>query len=182
MPTLYLVRHGQAAAGFGSHSDPGLDDTGREQSTAAATQLARLDEMPIVSSPLARAQETAQPLCALWQCAASIEPRIAEIPSPTADLAARSAWLKEAMQGSWSALGPEYVQWRADLAQYLLGCTQDTVFFSHYVAINAAVGFAQNDDRLLVFHPNNASITRLTTDGETLRVLELGGEAKTHVN
>ena len=28
MPTILLVRHGQAAAGFGSHRDPGLDDVG----------------------------------------------------------------------------------------------------------------------------------------------------------
>lgn len=182
MPTLYLVRHGQAAAGFAAHADPGLDDTGRTQSIAAAKTLAQLAPMPVVSSPLARARETAEPLCERWQCKPSIEPRIAEIPSPTDDLAARSAWLQNAMQGTWSALGADYIDWRVRLARYLMDCTEDTVLFSHYVAINAAVGYAQNDDRMLVFRPNNASITRLSTDGQTLRVLELGGEAITVVN
>lgn len=182
MPTLYLVRHGQAAAGFGTHADPGLDDTGRSQALEAAQQLAELSPMTVVSSPLARAQETAEPLCKRWQCSPTIEPRIAEIPSPTSDLGARSAWLQQAMQGNWSDLGPSYVQWREDLARFLISRTEDTVCFSHYVAINAAVGAAQGDDRMLVFRPDNASITRLTTDGTVLRVVELGGEAITAVN
>lgn len=182
MPILYLVRHGQAAAGFGSHADPGLDEVGRSQALAAAAELMQLPVMNVVSSPLARARQTAEPLCEHWQCAPLIESRIAEIPSPTTDLSARSAWLQQAMQGRWSDLGPAYQQWREQLADYLISRPTDTVFFSHYVAINAAVGAASGDDRMLVFRPNNASITRLTTDGQRLQVLELGGEAITHIN
>ena len=40
MPTIVMVRHGRAAAGFGSHRDPGLDDVGRAQAEATAEELA----------------------------------------------------------------------------------------------------------------------------------------------
>ena len=64
----------------------------------------------------------------------------------------------------------------------LLAFKEDVVLFSHYVAINAAVGVALDDSRMVVFHPDNASVTRLSNDGGELRVVELGGEAATHIN
>jgi broad specificity phosphatase PhoE len=42
MATLFLVRHGRAAAGFDGHHDPGLDELGRIQAHSAATILAPL--------------------------------------------------------------------------------------------------------------------------------------------
>lgn len=182
MPTIYLVRHGKAAAGFGAHPDPGLDDLGRAQSEATAKTLSKLPQMPIYSSPLARAQETAKPLCALWNCEYQLEPRVAEIPSPTDDLAERSAWLSAAMAGSWSDLDEPLQKWRRDLADCLLEFSTDVVLFSHFVAINAAVGAAADDDRMVVFRPDNASITTLTNDDGRLGVKALGGEAVTKVN
>lgn len=62
MATLFLVRHGRAAAGFDGHHDPGLDDLGRTQAISAAAHLAPLGPLAIYSSPLARARETAIPL------------------------------------------------------------------------------------------------------------------------
>ena len=93
MPTILLVRHGQAAAGFGSHRDPGLDDVGRAQAEATASELAaRFEEpVPIYSSPLKRAQETAAPLARRWGSEVILEPRVAEIPSPTEDLRERGS-------------------------------------------------------------------------------------------
>lgn len=182
MSTIYLVRHGKAAAGFGAHPDPGLDDTGREQAAATAQKLAKLPQMPLYSSPLARAQETAKPLCELWGCDYQLEPRVAEIPSPTDDLAERSAWLSNAMAGSWDALDTGLKQWRQNLADCLLEFDRDVVLFSHYVAINAAVGVALDDQRMVVFRPDNASVTTLSNAGGKLSVLELGGEAVTKVN
>ena len=47
-------------------------------------------QRPILfSSPLARVAETAQPWLR-WQCEVAIEERVAEIPSPTDDLAERA--------------------------------------------------------------------------------------------
>ena len=189
MPTIYLVRHGKAAAGFGSHPDPGLNELGQAQAQATARTLAELARpgsgqapLPIYSSPLARAQQTAQPLCKLWNCDYTIEPRVAEIPSPTEDLSQRSAWLQGIMAGTWDALDTSLQQWRTNLAQCLLDLKESSVLFSHYVAINAAVGVAQSDNRMVVFRPDNASVTTLSNDNGKLRVLELGGEAVTFVN
>ena len=90
MAIVQLVRHGKAAAGFGAHPDPGLDDLGRRQAAAVATMLdTQHSERPeLLSSPMARAFETAQALADVWQVPIDLEPRVAEIPSPTEDLAA----------------------------------------------------------------------------------------------
>ena len=39
MTQIHLVRHGKAAAGFGSHKDPGLDELGHRQAQAVAAML-----------------------------------------------------------------------------------------------------------------------------------------------
>jgi broad specificity phosphatase PhoE len=182
MARIYMVRHGKAAAGFDGHHDPGLDATGRLQAAATARDLAPVGPLALYSSPLARARETAEPLAAHWNSEIIIEPRVAEIPSPTDDLAARAAWLRQAMQGRWRDLDRELNAWRDRLIGCLLDLETDAVVVCHYVAINVAVGAATEDDRLVVFAPDNASVTLLENAGGTLTVLELGRTAQTHVN
>ena len=92
MPRIYMVRHGKAASGWDGDLDPGLDDLGRAQSEAVAEELNGLGPLPILSSPLKRTQETAVPLAKLWNASVSIAPEVAEIPSPTEDLKARTEW------------------------------------------------------------------------------------------
>lgn len=182
MAKVYMVRHGKAAAGFDGHVDPGLDDLGRSQAEATATMLADLGPLTIYSSPLARARETAAPLAERWSSAVIIEPRVAEIPSPTEDLAERSAWLRQVMAGSWSALDEPLQAWRRALVDCVTAMPADSVVFCHFIAINVAVGNAENDDRMVIFSPDNGSVTTLSNDGGKLQVLELGGTAVTHVN
>ncbi|MEC8059229.1 MAG: histidine phosphatase family protein [Pseudomonadota bacterium] len=185
MAHIHLVRHGKAAAGFGSHKDPGLDDLGRQQAEAVAAMLdARHGtQRPILfSSPLARAVETAEPLAARWQCEVAIEDRVAEIPSPTDDLAERAQWLQRAMQGSWSELAQASQNWRQALVDALLAQPSDCIIFSHFVAINAAVGAATQDDRMRIFAPDNCSVTTLDNSNGQLSVEALGVTAETHIN
>ena len=184
MTNLYLVRHGKAAAGFGAHADPGLDDLGRTQANTAAQWLfEQLSPITLLTSPLARARETATPLEALWNTTARTESRVAELPTPNMDLQQRASWLQQAMQGSWSELDESLQTWRADLGTCLREQTEDVVIFSHYVAINAAVGLASNDSRMRIFAPDNASITHLRVDAQgELQVVELGRTAQTVVN
>lgn len=181
MPRIYLVRHGKAAAGWDGHPDPGLDPLGETQSRLTADLLAPIGPLAILSSPLARARETAAFLAQLWGREPVIEPRMAEIPSPSEDLTARTIWLRSAMAGTWSELAPHYQRWREEVIECLTSLTEDTVIFSHFIAINAAVGRAEDDDRLVCFRPDNASITRLLTDAGKLTVEELGTEAETEV-
>ena len=95
MANIYLVRHGQAASGWGLEKDPGLDDRGRSQAQTAARKLAPLGPLPIISSPRARARETAMPLARLWNVEPTIEKRVGEIRFPRVTPADRIQWLKD---------------------------------------------------------------------------------------
>jgi len=182
MAKLYLVRHGRAAAGWGMETDPGLDDLGRTQARAAAQKLASLGPLPIISSPKARARETALPLAKMWDAAPAIEERVGEIRFPSETPADRVHWLKEVMADQWPNLDQDLQQWRQKVLETILSIETDTVVFTHYIAINAAVGFATADDRVVSFNPDNASITILETDGNQLCLVERGVEADTKVN
>ena len=184
MPTIVLVRHGRAEAGFGSHRDPGLDDVGRAQAEATAAELAaRFEEpVPIYSSPLKRAQETAAALARRWGSEVILEPRVAEIPSPTEDLRERARWLQGVMAGKWTDLPPELLRWRQELIDCVLGFETDAVVFCHFIAINVVVGAATGGEELIVFRPDNASVTHVATKEGQLKLNAFGQEANTRVN
>lgn len=182
MAIVYIVRHGRAAASFTDDLDPGLDDLGRAQAEAACETLAGYAPLALRSSPLARARETGEPLGRMLGQEISIESRLAEIPSPGMSLEARGPWLREVMQGRWSEQSTDLQSWREALVNCLLEIRADTAIFSHFVAINAAVGAAEGDDRVLLFRPDNGSITRIEVADGRLTLLERGAEANTHVN
>jgi broad specificity phosphatase PhoE len=177
MARLYMVRHGRASAGFGESMDPGLDLLGKSQAEDVAARLQSLGPLAIVSSPLARARETAAPLAKLWNTAPTIEPAVAEIPSPSVNLQERVAWLRKFMAGSWQDASPALAAWRMNAVATLLSRRADTVVFSHYIAINVAVGAAERDDRVVVFSPDNCSVTIFNVEDGTLKVVERGFEA-----
>lgn len=181
MARLYLVRHGKASSSWDADLDPGLDAVGREQAEAIAARFGSLRPLALITSPMRRTRETAAPLEGRWHRVARIERAVAEIPSPTHDLAARGAWLRAAMAGTWSDLDPALAAWRAGVGQGLGRIDEDAVIFTHFIAINAAVGLATRDERLVCFHPDNGSVTILETDGDDLRVVELGAQAATEV-
>ena len=182
MARIYLVRHGQAASGWGLEKDPGLDDLGRFQARAAAQNLAPLGPLPIISSPRARARQTAMPLAKLWDVEPAIKKRVGEIRFPSETPADRVSWLKEVMVDQWPNLDPDLQQWRREVIEALLAMETDTVVFTHYIAINAAVGHATGDNRVVSFSPNNASITVLENAGNELNLVTRGEEAVTNVN
>jgi broad specificity phosphatase PhoE len=183
VPTrLVLVRHGNPAANYLEHLDPGLDDSGRVQAAAMAAVLQESGPLPIVSSPKARALETAAALEQVWGRAATIEPRVAEIPAPTDELTDRSAWLRELLGASWADIRePRLHEWRVGVRAALLALSTDTVIVTHYMVINAAVGLATGDDRLVVFRPDHCSRTVLDVAGEQLNLIELGQERRTTI-
>lgn len=182
MAIVYMVRHGKAAAGFDGHPDPGLDAVGREQAAATADALAPLGPLPIYSSPLARARETAAPLAARWNVTPEIESRVAEIPSPTDDLRERARWLGGIMGEPWSNLPEELHAWRRDMIECVAGYTGDRVVFCHFIAINVVVGAATGADAMISFRPDNGSVTRIGVEDGRLSLIELGSEGATRVN
>ena len=183
MTRIYLVRHGQPLARYDQDHDPGLDDVGRSQAEAVAGELASLGPLPVVTSPLRRTRETAAPFERQWNVTASVEPAVGEINAPSEDLAERSAWLVEILRGQrrWHELDDERRRWRDGVVGALLGIGADTVVTTHYIAINAAVGAATGDDRVVNFRPDNCSCTVLESDGRRLTLVELGRQRETVV-
>jgi len=181
MARIYMVRHGKAAAGWADSADPGLDDTGRAEAQAAADVLSKLTPMVILSSPLARARETAQPLELAWSNHARIEPGVAEVPSPDIPLDGRGAWLRGIMSRTWAEADEMRRKWRDGVVATLVKQPKDCAIFSHFVAINVAMGAALGDDRAALFQPANGSITIFETDGSRLSLIEKGREAETVV-
>lgn len=181
MATIYMVRHGKAAASFDSHLDPGLDDLGRSQADATAEFLAPLGPLPVYSSPLARARETAAPLARRWQVTPVVEPRVAEIPSPSQDPGERGQWLRSIMGDRWSNLAPELNEWRQAMIDCVSSYTADSVVFCHFIAINVIVGAATGADEMISFRPDNGSVTKIRVDEGGLSLVELGREAPTVV-
>lgn len=181
MPKIYMVRHGHAAAGF-DVADPGLDELGKKQAEEAAAKLKPLGPLAIVSSPLLRTRETAQPLSRAWNREPVVEDAVAEIPTPpqynTVD---RVPWLRKFMSGSWREADVTLAAWREHAVAALKAVREDTVIFSHFVAINVGVGHVLGDDRVVVFSPDNCSITVFETDGHALKLIERGHEAQTRV-
>jgi broad specificity phosphatase PhoE len=185
---LYVVRHGKPAAAWGeADDDPGLDETGRGQAVAVAERLMALPEherpTAVVSSPLRRCRETAQPLADRLGVDVSIEPAVGEIPTP-AGLAAseRPAWLRGAFGGTWSAIigDIDYDQWRHKTHEAVTTMA-GTAVFSHFVAINGLVSVLRDDDRVIGFRPDHTSVTTLDSDGAVLTLVDLGAEAVTSV-
>ena len=180
---MTLVRHGRATAGWGVDPDPGLDELGHAQARATAEALGAVGapRRALVVSPLRRCRETAAPLAARWGVEPVVEPAVAEIPSPPGvPMGARVDWLRAAMDGTWTALGPAYTAFRDGVVARLTACRTDTVIVSHFVAINVVIGACLGDDRLVIASLDNCSrtVVEVAADG-SLRLVERGHEADT---
>lgn len=182
MPKLYLVRHAEPAALWGAHPDPGLSELGQTQALVVAGKLLGVGAANLITSPLARCRETAVPTQAIMGQVATVNRAVAEIPVPAAVTDYR-AWLMAVMRGKWhdDHVGPELVAWRAGVVRALLDLSEDTIIFSHFVAINAATSLAMGSDDVTVFKPGHASVTVLESTEGVLRVVELGQESAIHL-
>ena len=71
----------------------------------------------------------------------------------------------------------EAAAWREHCIAAVAGIARDSVIFSHYVAINVIAGAALGDDRVVVFSPDNCSVTVFETDGTDLKLIEKQAKA-----
>ena len=94
-------------------------------------------------------------------------------------MADRVEWLRAAMGGTWAELGPRYTEYRDRVVQALVELPTDTVVFSHFVAINVAIGAALGDDRLVIRSLDNTSVTVVDVVEGRLHLVEGGREADT---
>lgn len=177
---MRLVRHGRAAAGWDVDPDPDLDQVGRRQAADVAVRLNGLGSLSVVTSPLLRCRSTAQAYADLAGRQVRVEPAVAEIPSPEGiDMSDRVEWLRAAMQGTWTDLGRRYTAYRDEVVAFVRSCSDATVVFSHFVAINAVIGACLDDDRLVIRSLDNCSITTIAVESGGLRLVEGGSEADT---
>jgi len=188
MPRVYMIRHGKPLSGWGDQGadpDPGLDPHGLAQAEAGSRALLALPERPhrVLTSPLRRCRETAAPFAAAIGVTPVIEARVAEIPTPDRLSAGeRAPWLRAAFQGTWGAIPGDldYLAWR-DAVAIAVAAHPGAAIFSHFVAINAAVSAALGRPEVMMFRPDQGSITVFETDGERLTLIERGAEAETSV-
>ena len=181
MARIYLVRHGKTKGEWATERDPSLDPAGREQAGAAARSLAPLGPLKIVSSPYARALETSMPLAEIWNVTPTVYERLGEIPSPVDGLTDKLQWLREVIVLKWMDLDGNLKAWRNGVIGALHEFEEDTVLFSHSIAINVVVGEATGDDHVVCFWPENGSITTIDANKSVLRLINRGIE-DTHKN
>lgn len=179
MTVIYLVRHGHPETGWNAHQDPGLSDLGRNQAYAAARGLFEKGPLPILVSPLRRTRETAHEFEMLWRRPAMVEERVVEIPSPGLTGAERGAWLKTLGNKRWTDLDEVVQTWRQQAIDCLLALSQDTVVVSHFMIINAVVGWTRGEEGVVVCQPLPGSRTTLQREGDTFRITEGAAGAST---
>lgn len=188
MSRVYVIRHGRPASTWGgAEDDPGLDDLGREQASAAMRWLMALPESErprkVVSSPLRRCRETADPTARALGVEVLIDARVGEIPTPSAIPAAdRPAWLREAFGGEWRDIRGDldYQGWAEGVAAAVAE-HPGAAIFSHFVALNAAVSVASGEARVVAFRPDHCSITIFDVRDGRLILSEKGREAESQV-
>jgi len=177
---IYLVRHGQAAASWGEHPDPGLSELGHRQAAERAEALLGLGIENVISSPMQRCRETAEAFVRMTDHTARIEPFVSEIPTPD-EVENRVSWLQGMMAGHWADVHPLVQDWRSNLLSCISELPDQTVVFSHFVAINAIVAELEGRPDVMVFRPTYCSLTELKKVGGELSLKARGAEAETKV-
>ena len=161
--TLYLIRHGLAAAGL-DDLDPGLAPLGREQAKITARALGHLTPSRLVVSPLRRTRETAEPIAEALGLEAEVRDEVAEVFDPSVPAAERQAFIGPFMEGNWSDQDETLQAWRQGVVDTLIemgGGAGDVVVVSHYIAIGVGIGEAIRNDRVVPVKLGNCSITKL---------------------
>ena len=76
-------------------------------------------------------------------------------------------------------MGPRYTSFRDGVAETLRALPSDTVVTSHFVAINAVIGAALGDDRMVIRSLDNCSVTVIDVVDGVFHLVEGGHEADT---
>ncbi len=183
MSGIWLVRHGEAAAGFSEDIDPALSELGQTQASAAARELA--EQVPVgaalLTSPKRRAIQTGEPFALRRGVALQVEPRFIELPSP-GESEARKSWLQEVLQGTWSSLPESVQQWRSEIVTTVQALRTPSVIFTHFLVINAVAAHVSDDDAVVQCLPANGSIHHLEVAGGDWRWASQGEMLKSVVN
>ncbi|MCZ2108945.1 MAG: histidine phosphatase family protein [Dehalococcoidia bacterium] len=178
--TIYLVRHGQAAAGV-EDLDPGLSELGHRQARVTGDALKAVHGGALIVSSLRRTRETAGPIAARLALEPRIREEVAEVFDPSSPAETRRSMIGPFMAGRWSEQDEALQAWRTRAIETILALglewadrNRDVIIVSHYVAICAAIGEALDDDRVVPAPIANCSITTIEATTGKLRLIEAG--------
>lgn len=174
--TLYLIRHGLAAAGL-DDLDPGLAPLGHEQAAITARALRKLTPSRLIVSPLRRTRETADPIAEAFGLEPEIRNEVAEVFDPSLPSEERKAIIGPFMDGTWSEQNETLQAWRQRVVETLVELGNgggDVIVVSHYIAICVAIGEASRNDRVVPVKLGNTSITTIDVVGEKLMLVGAG--------
>jgi len=175
---LVLVRHAEPLrveeGSVEGAADPGLTVRGVEQAERLARWLAPEAPDAIVTSPLRRAVETARPLATALGASATVVPGVAEYDASSGSYipieevrAARNERWYATIEGRWADVGgvdPSAFQRRVVPA--LEAVVRDhpgerVVVVTHGGVVNVYLAHVLGIDRLLWFHPEYTSVSRV---------------------
>ena len=182
---IYLIRHGEAESSWDQDSDPGLSKKGKRQSLELTTSLKNYileEKFTIISSPLRRALETAQPMLESNNLTFSINKIFSEIPSPGIELSDRKEWLRKIFTINKNELLEPQSDWLKNILTEISNIKKPTLIFSHFMVINVIVGEILKSKKLVIFNPDNCSVTKITSKNKELRIIERGREFTTTIN
>jgi broad specificity phosphatase PhoE len=184
---LTLVRHGRPDEdGSQRPHDPGLRADGRRQAQAVATLLADEGVTRVVTSPMRRARETAQPLASQLGLPLATIDGWAEADRHL-DRYRSTETLRALGEAEWNRfladpvryLGHDPDRFRADVLGALrqtLEAADDAhvVVFTHGLPINLVLSHILGLERIIHFQPGYGSVTRLRARGaERLGILSV---------
>lgn len=181
--TIYLIRHGLAAAGVDG-LDPGLAPLGHEQAAATARALAGLKAHRLIVSPLRRTRETAEPIATTLALTAEVRAEVAEVFNPEMTVDERRSMIGPFMAGNWTDQPADLQAWRRRVVETILelglaseAANGDLIVVSHYIAIGVIIGEASDDDRVVPQPMANASITTVRAGHGGLTLLAAASTA-----
>ncbi|MHC9296726.1 histidine phosphatase family protein [Mycobacterium sp. LTG2003] len=171
---LLLVRHALPLRSEpGQGSDPVLSETGAEQAGRLPAALARFPISRVVSSPQRRAVQTADPVAAALGLSVEVDERLAEYDRdmshyvPIEDIAKENPEELARLANGHLPSGVDEDAFKARINAAVAdlvaaGDHDDTVaVFSHGGVINVLLHEILGTERLLSFHVDYASVTRL---------------------
>ena len=181
---LILIRHGEAASAFGESEDPSLSALGTKQSKKLVKDLNIdvLNKYKFFSSPKARAIQTAKPLVDILKKDLIVKKEFSEIPAPKIDSKEKQRWLKNIMSLPIDKLPKDVNLWRQNLLKVMSSLEKNTIVFTHFMVINALIGYIVKNKTLLYFYPANASVTKVFLKNGTPSSYQVGENKKTFIN
>ncbi|RLT88691.1 MULTISPECIES: histidine phosphatase family protein [unclassified Ketobacter] len=162
MKTIFLIRHGEAAASWDDNPDPELSDGGYQQAKSLVGVFSTATVSHIYSSPMLRAQQTAKPLALARNLSISVDDAFREIPTPVnIPVEKRVAWLKRCADRSWQEMDSALSAWRERIIARFQELPDNTAVFTHFMVMNAVFGFLQGSTRLVAYQPGHCSVLTL---------------------